>query len=73
MTLYTVFQIEHGVNKLLSVCGSKDSLASAILHYNQLGYIDIKTKPFAQNTPYLNLFDNNELAFDKEEYKNIKE
>ena len=57
-TLYMVYQIENGVNKLLSICGSKGSLAKAILHYNEDGYVDIKTKPFIQNALYDNLFDN---------------
>lgn len=57
-TLYMVYQIENGVNKLLSICGSKDSLAKIILHLNELGYVDIKTKPFIQNEFYENLFNN---------------
>ena len=65
--LYMVYQIKNGVNKLLSVCGSKDSLAKVILYLNELGYVDIKTKPFIQNESYENLFENNKTLTKKED------
>ena len=37
-----VYQIENGVNKLLSICGSKDSLAKAILYYNEKDMLILK-------------------------------
>ena len=66
--LYMVYQIKDGKNILLSVCGSRDSLAKIILYYEELGYEDIKAKKIVQNLPYLNLFKDEQTAI-KEEYK----
>lgn len=73
MNLYIVYQIQDGENKLLSVCGSKDSLARIYLHFNELGYVDIKTRKITQNVPYLNIFDSLNLALSEEMKEKLAE
>ena len=70
--LYMVYQVIDGDNILLSICGSRDSLARIIIHYNEMGYENIKTKKIVQNIPYLNLFKDEIMAIkeDEKEYIN---